>query len=64
MTRRRVFHPTLPVWRDVDASTAEEWKAAGWRLTRPDGFDADADAPPPTVEPRVAPPARHAADPD
>ena len=63
MTRRRVYHPTLPAWRDIDAAQSDEYKAAGWRLTRPDGVD-DSDALPPAVEPWVAPPARHAADPD
>ena len=43
-TLKRVFHPTLDAWQDVDESAAKDWKDAGWRLTRPDHVD-DSDAP-------------------
>lgn len=47
---RTVHHPTLPgVTRDVDDKHVDDWKAAGWRLTKPRPVDDDqADATPTT----------------
>ena len=41
---RRVYHPTLNAWNDVEDNAADSWKATGWRLTKPDHVNDD-DAP-------------------
>lgn len=33
---RRIYHPTLDAYKDVPKKSADAWKAAGWRMTRPD----------------------------
>lgn len=54
---RRVYHPTLNSWRDIKPADADRWKAAGWRLTKPDHVDdseslpVQADAPALAAEP-------------
>lgn len=48
-TTRRVYHPTLNAWQDVPKASADEWKAAGWRLTKPDHISEDVE-PAPLVE--------------
>ena len=50
---RRVYHPTLNAWQDVAKSDGEKWKAAGWRLTKPEHAD-DSDAPAPGEHPGYA----------
>ena len=50
---RRVYHPTLNAWQDVAKSDGEKWKAAGWRLTKPEHVD-DSDAPAPGEHPGYA----------
>jgi hypothetical protein len=33
---RTVYHPTLPdVTHEVEDAQVDDWKAAGWRLTKP-----------------------------
>ena len=33
MKLKRIYHPVLNEFRDVDAAAAEKWKDAGWRFT-------------------------------
>lgn len=40
---KRVYHPTLPMWEDVPEKDVEQWKDAGWRVTKPAHVD-DSDA--------------------
>lgn len=47
---RRVYHPKLNAWKDVPKSDGDRWKAAGWRLTKPEHVN-DADALPPGEHP-------------
>lgn len=37
MALRRVYHPTLNAWRDVE--DVEAWAKEGWRKTKPDHVD-------------------------
>jgi hypothetical protein len=33
---RTVYHPTLNASREVPAAKVEDWRAMGWRLTKPE----------------------------
>ena len=52
-THRRVYHPRLNAWQDVPKSDGDKWKAAGWRLTKPEHAD-DSEALPPGEHPGYA----------
>lgn len=41
---KRVYHPTLNAWQDVDDAAVKDWREAGWRTSRPEHVD-DSDAP-------------------
>lgn len=38
---KRVYHPTLPTYRDVPSGDVDAWVEAGWRKSRPKGVEVD-----------------------
>lgn len=36
---KRVYHPTLSAWQDVEDDAVESWKEAGWLKTKPKHVD-------------------------
>ena len=52
MALRRVYHPTLNAWRDVE--DVESWAQEGWRKTKPDHID-DSESLPLGASAEVAP---------
>ena len=42
---KRVFHPTLPTYRDVPSGDVESWAEAGWRKSKPKDVEVDDTAP-------------------
>lgn len=41
---KRVYHPSLNSFQDVDDAAVESWSSAGWLKSKPKGFD-DSEAP-------------------
>ena len=40
---KRVYHPTLSSWYDVQDSEVPSWEKSGWTTTRPKHFSDDGD---------------------
>lgn len=43
-TTKRIYHPSLPIVRDVPSGDVEAWAEQGWRKTKPKDVD-DSDVP-------------------